>query len=77
MIYVGQGKDLRAYRYPANDVGRVFTIPNLSGITGMSFSPNGASLFVTTTAEQLRRVRWASQEARRRMGARARSVRGR
>jgi hypothetical protein len=58
MIYVGQGRDLRSYRYPANDAGRVFHIPNLSGITGMSFSPSGASLFVTTTAEQLRRVVW-------------------
>jgi hypothetical protein len=61
-IYVGQGKELRSYRYPANDAGRLFTVPNLSGITGMSFSPNGASLFVTTTAEQLRRVRWARKE---------------
>lgn len=58
MIYVGQGRDLRSYRYPANDEGRVFHIPNLSGITGMSFSPNGASLFVTTSAEELRRVTW-------------------
>lgn len=62
MIYVGDGRDLRSYRYPANDPGRVFNIPNLSGITGMSFSPNGANLFVTTTAEQLRRVRWARKE---------------
>ena len=58
MIYVGQGRDLRSYRYPANVPGRVFHIPNLSGITGMSFSPNGASLFVTTTAEELRRAAW-------------------
>jgi hypothetical protein len=60
-IYVGQGKDLRAYRYPANAVGRVFNIPNLSGITGMGFSPNGANLFVTTSAEELRRVRWPTK----------------
>lgn len=62
MIYVGQGKELRSYRFPANEAGRRFSIPNLSGITGMSFSPNGASLFVTTTAEQLRRVRWVRKE---------------
>ena len=55
---MGQGRDLRSYRYPANVPGRVFHIPNLSGITGMSFSPNGASLFVTTTAEELRRAAW-------------------
>ncbi|HEX6579544.1 MAG TPA: hypothetical protein VF195_01540 [Actinomycetota bacterium] len=58
MIYVGQGRDLRSYRYPANDTGRLFNVPNLSGITGMSFSPNGGSLFVTTTAEELHRVVW-------------------
>jgi hypothetical protein len=57
-IYVGQGKDLRSYRYPANDAGRLFSIPHLSGITGMSFSPDGASLFVTTSAEQLHKVHW-------------------
>jgi Esterase-like activity of phytase len=62
MIYVGQGRDLRSYRYPANEAGRVFHIPDLSGITGMSFSPNGASLFVTTTAEQLRRVVWPTKK---------------
>ncbi|HEX6399641.1 MAG TPA: hypothetical protein VF108_04110 [Actinomycetota bacterium] len=58
-LYVGQGRELRAYRYPTNDVGRPFSVPDLSGITGMSFSPSGASLFVTTTAEQLRRVVWS------------------
>ena len=61
-IYVGQGRDLRAYRYLTNHVGRPVHVPNLSGITGMSFSPNGASLFVTTSDEQLLRVRWPRKE---------------
>jgi hypothetical protein len=60
-IYVGHARDLRTYRYATNGVGRSFNIPNLSGITGMSFSPNGASLFVTTSAEKLRRVRWSGK----------------
>lgn len=60
-LYVGEGEDLRTYRYPTNDVGRLFNVPDLSGITGMTFSPNGASLFVTTSAEQLRRVRWPTK----------------
>lgn len=33
----------------------------MSGITGMSFTPNGADLFLTTKAQKLRRVRWATK----------------
>ena len=61
-IYVGYGQDLRIYSYTTNTAGRAFRVPNLTGITGMSFSPNGADLFVTTFDEQLRRVRWSTKK---------------
>jgi hypothetical protein len=60
-IYVGYGHDLRTYSYTTNKAGRAFRVPDLTGITGMSFSPNGADLFVTTFYEQLRRVRWSTK----------------
>lgn len=60
-IYVGYGHYLRTYSYTTNTAGRAFRVPNLTGITGMSFSPNGADLFVTTFDEQLRRVRWSTK----------------
>lgn len=61
-IYVGHGQDLRMYSYTTNTAGRSFRVPNLTGITGMSFSPSGADLFVTTLSEQLRRVRWSTKK---------------
>lgn len=60
-IYVGHGSDLRTYNYPKNNIGRPFRVPDLAGITGMGFAPDGADLFVTTGAERLRRVRWATK----------------
>jgi hypothetical protein len=60
-LYVGFGRDLRAYNYTRNSLGRAFRVPNLTDITGMGFSPDGRYLFVTTGAEQLSRVRWATK----------------
>jgi hypothetical protein len=60
-IYVGQGPDLRTFNYVTGRVGPTFRVPDLTGITGMSFTPNGADLFVTTNTERLRRVRWSSK----------------
>lgn len=57
-MYVGHGADLRIYRYATNSIGRAFRVPNLSGITGMGFTPDGKDAFVTTNQEKLRRVRW-------------------
>jgi uncharacterized protein YjiK len=59
--YVGHGPDLRTYDYATNTAGRAFNVPNLTAITGMSFTPDGASLFVTTYYEKLRRVRWSTK----------------
>ena len=60
-IYVGEGPDLRTFNYATNTAGRAFSVPNLAGITGMSFTRHGASLFVTTDSEKLRRVRWPTK----------------
>jgi hypothetical protein len=60
-LYVAHGRDLRTYRYTTNTAGRPFRVPNLTEITGMSFTPDGANLFVTTYYEKLRRVRWSTR----------------
>jgi hypothetical protein len=60
-VYVGKGAVLRSYDYVTNTASVGFKIPLLSGITGMDFSSNGADLYVTTSAEKLRRVDWASK----------------
>jgi hypothetical protein len=60
-LYVGYDTSLRTYHYGTNTLGPVFGVPNVSGITGMSFTPNGADLFLTTKAQKLRRVRWATK----------------
>lgn len=60
-LLVGFGRDLRTYDYAKNDLGRAFRVPNLTDITGMTFSPDGRFLLLTTGDEQLRRVRWATK----------------
>jgi hypothetical protein len=60
-LYVGRGSDLRTYNYVTNTLGRPFRVPNLTGIAGMGFSSKSGDLFVTTSAEKLQRVRWATK----------------
>jgi hypothetical protein len=60
-LYVGVARQLRSYDYVTNTPGPIFRVPDLAGITGMDFSSNGADLYVTTSAEKLRRVDWASR----------------
>lgn len=60
-LYVGVARQLRSYDYVTNTAGPTFRVPNLAGIIGMYFSSNGADLFVTTNAEKLHRVNWASK----------------
>ena len=60
-LYVGFGSGMRTYDYARNSIGRAFSVPNLTDITGMGFSLDGRYLYVTTGAEQLRRVRWATK----------------
>jgi hypothetical protein len=61
-IYVGHGRELRTYTYTTNTAGHAFSVPNLTAITGMSFTPDGADLVVTTYYEKLRRVRWSTKK---------------
>jgi hypothetical protein len=60
-VYVAKGAVIRSYDYVSNTTSPTFKIPLLSGITGMDFSSDGADLYVSTTAETLRRVDWASK----------------
>lgn len=60
-VYVGVGSDLRSYDYVSNAPGAIFRVTNLSGILGLSFSDDGADLFVVTSAERLHRVTWSTK----------------
>ena len=60
-IYVGKGQYFRSYAYVTNQRGATFTVPNVAGILGMSFTVDGADLFVVTSAEKLLRVKWATR----------------
>ena len=60
-VYVAKGAVLRSYDYVTNTAGTGFKIPLLTGITGMDFSSDGADLYVSTNAETVRRVDWASK----------------
>jgi hypothetical protein len=60
-VYVGKGAVLRSYDYVSNTASPTFKIPQLTGITGMDFSSDGADLYVSTNAETLRRVNWGTR----------------
>ena len=60
-LYVGVARRLRSYDYVTNTAGPIFRVPDLAGITGMDFSSDGRDLYVTTSAEKLRRVDWGSR----------------
>jgi len=60
-LYVGVNSDLRSYDYAANTVGPTFQVPKLSRITGMTFSPDGADLYVTHALTKISRVKWATR----------------
>jgi hypothetical protein len=61
-IVVAHDDDYRIYDYTRNRLGGVFHVRNLAGVTGMVFTPNGRSLFVTTDDERLRRVNWRTRK---------------
>ncbi len=60
-IYVGKGRVFRPYDYLSNVPGTTFRVPNVTGILGMGFTPDGKDLFVVTNAEQLLRVNWSTR----------------
>jgi len=60
-LYVGVGPDLRTYDYVTNTAGATFQVPRLSRITGLTFSPSGADLYVTNSLTKVSRVDWATK----------------
>jgi len=60
-IYTGLSRDIRTYNYLTNTIGPAFQISGLSGILGMSFSADGADMFVARSSTRLTRVDWATK----------------
>jgi len=60
-VYVGIRKELRTYDFVTNVVGPIFRVPNLTGILGLGFSPNGADLWVARHDAVVSRVEWATK----------------
>ncbi len=60
-VYVGVRKELRTYDFETNVVGPIFRVPNLTGILGLGFSPNGADLWVARHDAVVSRVDWATK----------------
>jgi hypothetical protein len=60
-LYVADRADLQTYDYPSNTVGQPFQITDLTGILGLSFSPDGSKMYAVTNHEVLYAVDWPSQ----------------
>ncbi len=60
-IYVGKGREMRAFDYASGTASASFRIEGVSGITGMDFSRAGADLFVTVNSERLIRINWSTR----------------
>ena len=60
-LYIGADSNLWSYSYASNTVGPVFNVPGLTGIYGMSFTPDGRDLFVARPPSTVTRVDWASR----------------
>jgi hypothetical protein len=60
-VYVGVRKELRSYDFVTNVVGPIFRVPNLFGILGLGFSPDGADLWVARHDAVVSRVDWATK----------------
>jgi len=60
-VYVGVRKELRTYDFETNVVGPIFRVPNLFGILGLGFSPDGADLWVARHDALVSRVDWSSK----------------
>lgn len=60
-IYVARGRDIKTYDYTRNSFGSPFQISSLSGIRGMTFSSDGADLYVVRKQTLLSRVDWAKK----------------
>ena len=63
-LYVAGGAEIRSYDYVTNTLGNPLPIdPQVTGtIFGMVFSPDGADLWVVTSADKVYRIDWASKQ---------------
>jgi len=60
-VYVGVRKELRTYDFVTNVAGPIFRVPNLLGILGLGFSPDGEDLWVARHDAVVSRVDWSSK----------------
>jgi len=60
-VYVGVRKELRTYDFESNVSGPIFRVPNLTGILGLGFSPDGKDLWVARHYAVVSLVNWASK----------------
>ena len=59
-LYLGAGSQLWVYRYAANAVGPAIPVPGLTDVLGMTFTPDGRSLFVSRSPALVSRIDWAT-----------------
>jgi len=60
-VYVAKNRSFRTYNYNTNTSSAIFQVPNLDEVLGMTFSPNGADLYVVRSQARLGRVNWAAK----------------
>ena len=63
-LYVGVSSSVRTYDYVTNTPGSAFSLSGVSGIYGMSFSDDGADLYLVGKSTKLYRVTWATRSVR-------------
>lgn len=61
-VYAGVGGAVRQYTYATNTLGSTFSIAGATGILGMSFSDDGADLFIAASGTRLLRADWATKK---------------
>ncbi len=59
-LYLGADTQLWAYRYAANAIGPPIGVPGLGDVLGMTFTPDGRSLFVARSPALVSRIDWAT-----------------
>ncbi|MDP9183885.1 MAG: PKD domain-containing protein, partial [Actinomycetota bacterium] len=60
-LYVGTSSSLRSYDYQTNTAGQPFGVTGVTRIYGLTFSADGADLYVARGPAQLSRVDWATK----------------
>jgi PKD repeat protein len=61
-LWTALGKVLYRYDYATNTFSNPYTVSGISGsITGLGFSPDGQDLWLVTSRDVLRRMRWSTR----------------